>query len=357
MTQFDLDTLLAPIDDASPAGPDLEYDPQFSELERAATPKAERSIGDTVKAAEEPDWGKVAPLAQAFFARSKDLRAANHLAAAWTRTEGLAGWTAGLALVRALLDNYWEGVHPQLDAEDNNDPTARANALMPLGDPQSLLGYFRSMVFVQSPRLGRFTLRDLRIASGALSVEPSANARPLPTMVELEACCMDCDAELLPTAATLLAQALDHAQALDALLAAQLGTLSPDLSRLVADVQELKKFVDAQLARRFPELAAAAAQAQAAADADAAAGAQPSADAQAAAAEPARARGIQNSEDVLLRIDEICEYYDRNEPSSPVPILLRRARRLVGKGFEDVLRNIAPGGLSELQMLLGPDAD
>jgi type VI secretion system protein ImpA len=192
-----------------------------------------------------------------------------------------------------------------------------------------------------------------------LNVEPAANGKALPTMVELEACCMDCEAELLPTAAALLAQALDHAQALDALLAAQLGTLSPDLSRLVADVQELKKFVDTQLARRFPELAAAAAAAQALAEADTdtAAGAHPTENAPAAAAEPVRARGIQGSEDVLLRIDELCEYYDRNEPSSPVPILLRRARRLVGKGFEDVLRNIAPGGLSELQMLLGPDAE
>lgn len=76
MTQPALDTLLALIDDASAAGADPEYDPQFGELERAAAPKAERSIGDTVKAAEEPDWGKVAPLARALLARSKDPRAA-----------------------------------------------------------------------------------------------------------------------------------------------------------------------------------------------------------------------------------------------------------------------------------------
>ncbi|ASW03535.1 hypothetical protein CJU94_35895 (plasmid) [Paraburkholderia aromaticivorans] len=60
---------------------------------------------------------------------------------------------------------------------------------------------------------------------------------------------------------------------------------------------------------------------------------------------------------MIRRLDEICEYYARVEPSSPLPVLLKRARRLVGKSFADVLRDIAPGGLSELQVLAGPDSE
>jgi len=60
---------------------------------------------------------------------------------------------------------------------------------------------------------------------------------------------------------------------------------------------------------------------------------------------------------VILRLDEICDYYQRVEPSSPLPILLKRARRLVGKSFADVLKDIAPGGLSELQALSGPESE
>jgi type VI secretion system protein ImpA len=40
-----------------------------------------------------------------------------------------------------------------------------------------------------------------------------------------------------------------------------------------------------------------------------------------------------------------------------VPILLRRAQGLVGLGFEDLLRNLAPGGLGELQQVAGPVAE
>jgi type VI secretion system protein ImpA len=70
MTQYDLESLLAPIGDESPAGNDLEYDPEFLALERAAALKAEKAIGDSVKAAEEPDWDKVAELAKSVLGRS-----------------------------------------------------------------------------------------------------------------------------------------------------------------------------------------------------------------------------------------------------------------------------------------------
>jgi len=71
---------------------------------------------------------------------------------------------------------------------------------------------------------------------------------------------------------------------------------------------------------------------------------------------PANAR-ISGQADVIRRLDEVCDYYERVEPSSPLPILLKRARRLVGKSFAEVLRDIAPGGLSELQTLSGSESE
>jgi type VI secretion system protein ImpA len=338
----DPNPLLAPIDHATPAGPNLEYDPSFTELERIATPTLERAMGDSLKAAQEPDWGKVESAAEALLVRSKDLRVAMHLTAARTRTQGLAGWAAGLGLVRGLLEQYWDNVHPQLDVDDDNDATARANAVMPLGDPQSVLGYFRLVPFVQSPRLGRFSLRDLRVATGSISASPSADGTPPPTLVDLEACCMDCPDDQLPTSAAMLADALAHAQALIALLREKLGAASPDMHHLAGDIVELKKFVDAQLVGRFPDRLQESA-ADVAPDNDDNPPMQPMRD------------KIAGHDDVIRRLDEICEYYERIEPSSPLPILLKRARRLVGKSFADVLKDIAPGGLAELQTLSGPE--
>ena len=36
MAVLDVDKLLAPVSDAEPCGPNLEYDPAYSEMERAA---------------------------------------------------------------------------------------------------------------------------------------------------------------------------------------------------------------------------------------------------------------------------------------------------------------------------------
>lgn len=348
---FDPDNLLRPIDGSAPTGENLEYDPEFIALERLATPTSERAMGDSLKAAVEPDWDKVASAAEALFNRTNDLRVAIHLTAASTRIHGLAGWTAGLRLVRGLLERYWDAVHPQLDADDNNDATARSNAIMPLGDPQSVLAYFRNAPFVTSPRLGRFSLRDLRIATGAMNPSPFAAGSPPPTLIDLEACCMDCAEDQLPNVAATLAIALEHARAIGAIASEKLGTAGPDLSHLAGDIEELKKFVDAQLLRRFPERSEALAAALAPNDEDGDGD---------APANPETRRGngqIEGPDDVVLRIDEICEYFERHEPSSPLPILLKRARNLVGKNFAEVLKNVAPSGLAELRTLSGPDED
>jgi len=351
--------LLSPIDDAAPAGLNLEYDPAFTELELLATPTPERAMGDSLKAAQEPDWDKVASAAGALLARTKDLRVAVHLCSARTRREGLSGWAAGLGLVRGLLERYWDHVHPQLDADDNNDPTARANALMPLGDPQSALGMFRLAPFVQSPRLGRFSLRDLRVATGAINASPSQDGAPAPTLVDLEACCMDCPEDQLPQSAATLAEAQEHAQAIVALAREKLGTASPDLALLCGDIADLKKFVDAQVQRRFPgrpEAGVGASPASLSGSLLDLSSSSPVSPHEGATHEPANAR-ISGQADVIRRLDEICDYYERVEPSSPLPILLKRARRLVGKSFAEVLRDIAPGGLSELQTLSGSESE
>ncbi len=56
-------------------------------------------------------------------------------------------------------------------------------------------------------------------------------------------------------------------------------------------------------------------------------------------------------------LDKICKYYAQNEPASPVPLLLERAKRLVPKNFFEVLEDLAPDGMSQLLMVSGPRSD
>ena len=56
---------------------------------------------------------------------------------------------------------------------------------------------------------------------------------------------------------------------------------------------------------------------------------------------------------MIMVIDRICDYYKKNEPSSPVPLVLRRAQRLVKMEFMEILKDMTPSGVAEAEQLGG----
>lgn len=365
MAKHDVEALLVPVSEDAPSGPNLEYDLAFTALEQAAAPKAEKSMGASVIAGEEPDWQDVIDRSETLLSRSKDLRVAIHLATAWLKRDGLPGGAAGLALVHGIVERFWPDFHPQLDAEDDDDPTFRVNSAAPLASPNDWLKHLRVTPFVASNRLGRFSLRDLRIANGTLKVAPKAarddeDAAPeaQPTMTLIEGCCKDAPESLLFANADAISAALESAKAIDRLFTNQLGASGPDLKNLLTDLADLKKFVDPQAAARRP-VAAARVQTAAIDDGDADSDDDEYVPSNASARSGSavvmgRSGPISGPDDVIRRIDELCDYYAVAEPSSPVPLLLRRAQRLVGRSFIELLQDLAPGGIAQLQVLSGP---
>ena len=53
---------------------------------------------------------------------------------------------------------------------------------------------------------------------------------------------------------------------------------------------------------------------------------------------------------------KIIEYYKKNEPSSPVPVLLRRAKALVGADFMTIIKDMAPNGVENVEVVGGAQA-
>ncbi len=62
---------------------------------------------------------------------------------------------------------------------------------------------------------------------------------------------------------------------------------------------------------------------------------------------------IASREDVIRMLDKICEYFNRYEPSSPVPFLLKRAKTLATKDFMEILLDLAPGGAEQASLIFG----
>jgi type VI secretion system protein ImpA len=77
-------------------------------------------------------------------------------------------------------------------------------------------------------------------------------------------------------------------------------------------------------------------------------------DAATTSAPTARAAGtISSREDANRALERVCEWIERNEPSNPAPLLIRRAQRLMSKTFIDIIRDLAPDGLKEVEKLAG----
>ena len=69
----------------------------------------------------------------------------------------------------------------------------------------------------------------------------------------------------------------------------------------------------------------------------------------------ARAGEIATREDVVRVLDKMCDWYARAEPSSPVPLLLRRAKKLVHMEFMDIIRDLASDGVSQVERIRGEE--
>jgi type VI secretion system protein ImpA len=63
---------------------------------------------------------------------------------------------------------------------------------------------------------------------------------------------------------------------------------------------------------------------------------------------------VASRDDVIRMIDKILAYYQRYEPSSPVPMLLERAKRLAPMSFMEVMENLAPDSMQQLNVIRGP---
>jgi len=332
-----VERLLAEVSPDAPCGPDLEYDPEFVALGVAATPRPEQRIGDSVIAAADPDWRGVREQATALFGRTKDLRVAVTLARALVSTEGWAGLGDGLQLVRGLLERYWDGVHPRLE---DGDATYRLNTLGALSDRDLVIPRLRSMPLVVSRRLGRFGLRDLDLASGALP-KPADDESPAPGMSTIDAAFRDAEAGRVEADAEAIRQALEHVGAIESTCAGRLSGQSPDLSAL--------RGVLASANRAFTERRGRLGAGGPAEEASVS-GSETETGGAAGGGVPGE---IRSREDVIRLLDRACEYFRRNEPSSPVPLLLERAKRLVSKSYLEIMRDLAPSGLSEAENVVG----
>ncbi|CAN5806607.1 type VI secretion system protein TssA [soil metagenome] len=333
MPAVDVEALLKPISESDPSGPDLQYDGRFMQVARDAEGKPEDQFTKTP--AQEPNWREVRDGAIEVLARGRDLRMGVLLAAGETRVEGYPGLERGLRFLRGCVEQHWDSVHPRLDPEDGLDPLMRANALATLSAPVGTFGdsvrfieRVRALPLCDSRQLGRYSLEDFAIASGALPL-PEGSTRAKPELKLIEAAFLETDLDQLKATLAAIEKSVEHAKAVEASFN---GKVKPGqgidwtaLNKVIADAQShVRRHVSARTG-------APAGADGAALSADGAGGNR--AGAGGGGGGFSISGSIGSPADATVALEAIAAYYARNEPSSPVALIVHCAKQCVGKDF------------------------
>ncbi len=310
-----VEELLKPISAGQPCGPDLSYDARLQQLETLVAGKPETQFGP----AEDPDWKALRGLSMELLGQSKHLKAAVILCLSLLKVEGLGSFRDGLAVVRGLLERYWDAVYPKLDPEDNNDPTERMNILGNLSAPLGTFGDgYRFIERLQQTPLcdarsmGRITLADVLAAENPVPAAEGTEAgteKKGPNTAQIEAAFREANAETLKGTHDSAAQALEMVNGIDAFLTATVG------AGRGANLEELKTTLD-QMQHRIAHFLAGGT-GDLAPEEGAAAGPTDGGPARPGRSGQGYSGAIASRDDVLAALDEICKFYKQREPASP----------------------------------------
>jgi type VI secretion system protein ImpA len=372
---MDIEAFLVPLDASSPSGSDLRNDARFHALENRLAPAARAARLALIEAggtgAVELDWDELADEARQLAQSGRDLRLLVIVARIMANGQGIAGVGPGLKMLADTVTQFWDTLHPALRPAGGLREQAlrRINALYQLENIDGgLLGDLEFVTFMAPRGLGAITGGDL--AAGAISRQ--AFTAEAPTGLgekELADLIGKHEARLNRVTVACKATANERPEEMAALKAAvaearsQLAALEAALAPHVTenDVSVRFEVLGKFLARIAQTLDAAGAAAPAGAPAAAAAPvagtggpAMTTASSTNGAAAPAGIPGQINSRrDVERCLDLVIDFYERTEPSSPIPHLARRMRKMVPMNFLQLMEEIAPSGLKEFRGIAG----
>jgi len=348
----DLDDLLRAISPENPCGLDIEeslpYSAEFQTLEALASAESSQDFSGSSAGHGEIDWREVERLSLSLFESGKHLRLAVYLCSAWLHIKKLAGFAHGIKLIRLINEQYWEEAYPKLTFDGDFDADFRINALNNLCDYDAILKPLTQTSLVSAPGLGSFSLRDYKLALGEIPQQANDSSVSLQ---QIEAAF----SQQAPEAALQTKQAIDSIgedlNALENWIDEKLKgqhyqalTLTPLRKELDRIAKLLRSFSNAE---EDTTLTQSESQTPSEQPNDSQGAVMPENSA------PVPPGTINSRKDVMRSLEKICNYYQANEPSSPVPLLINRAKALVTADFLEIIENLNPDSLQKIKDLGG----
>ena len=322
--------LLEPLSAENPCGEDLE------DTQLLASFDAYRIFGQSAPLSDETDWREIRDRSLEALEKSKDFRLLAHLASAAVRTEGFAALPETLAIATRWLESWNNEVFPRVD----EDAILRRNALNGFADRMAVVDGVRRAPILKHAQLGPVSIRDIEIATGHLAKTEEETASM--DQGQLAALLAASTVEDLQSISTQLEQAVSSLKSIERAMRDQGGTqAAPEFESLSVPLARTLKLLKDHLVTRAPAPSEASAAGAAGGEAAAAGGG------------AVAIGGIRSRDDATRALDAVADFFRTNEPSSPIPLLLERAKRLVAKDFLEVLAELAPEALGPAKAASG----
>ena len=345
----DLSALLEPVSDDAPCGDDLSFSSEFDAIQdarREDDPSLDQ--GEWVTAIKVADWKTADTLCRELLAkRSKDIRLGVWLVEAQCKLNGAAGLAAGLNTLSALIDQYWDGLHPLPEDGDHEQRIGNlawlATRLVELANQIPLTGAPAKLYSYND-------IEAARVLQGLIDHDPDHAAELSEgrvTQAEINKA-----RQKTPTAAqlALLQQLEDVRTALSELeraVDARLSNEGPSFAHAREALATLVNTVGIMARDNGATLAGDAASAAQAADA--------SGDAGAGSAVAVAHGPINSRQQALQQLRQVADFFRRTEPHSPVAYLADRAARWGEMPLHQWLRHVIKdqAAVGQLEELLG----
>jgi len=334
--------LLNPISAEQPAGENLRYAPIYDKIKEARREDDDAPQGEWTRERKVADWPLTIKLiSETLATKTKDLQLVAWLSEAMLIREGVAGLRETLELARGFLENFWDGVYPELE---DGDAEMRATPLQWIGDrleiplKQTRLTK-KGLTWLQYKESRTIPTEEGADTEAKQQTRAKALAEGKVTQEEFDG---DFDATPKQFYVDMLAAydgSLESLQALSDLCDEKFGDVSPSFSRLKTLLEEIRQTVKTLLQKKREkepdepvEETAGTAEPEPEAEAEPEPEAVPTG---AAAAAPARARvkaGALSLEpvdrdDAIARVVGAAKFLRAQDAYSPAPYLLLRGLR------------------------------
>jgi type VI secretion system protein ImpA len=325
--------LLEPIAAELPCGESLE------DTQLLASFDAYGLFGRSAPSSAETDWREIRDRAREALDKSKDFRLLTHFACAVVRTEGFAAFVQTLAVAARWLESWGEEVFPRID----EDAILRRSALNGFADRMATVDGVRRAPILKHSQLGAVSIRDIEIATGQLTL-PEGETAPY-SEEQLNAFFAATGMEDLQDLQDQLETAMASLKSIEEAMRSRSGIqAAPDFAILADPLARTLKRVNDNLATRARDAGSST-------ESD-------GEDSSGNAAGPAAVGGapvgvVRNRQDATRALDAVADFFRTHEPSSPIPLLIERAKRLVAKNFLEVLAELAPEALAPAKAASG----